>query len=116
MFHFLIFTVITRIVVGGHACRLFTVIPFLPIQSFELFHRAGIHPGKHRDVVPLLIRTFPVEHPRRRDSGEESGRMREYRGRGICCRQNSRNSACSGWHRLGCFAVALGGVRGLLAG
>lgn len=99
------------------------------IQSFELFRLAGIHHEKHKDAVPQLIRTFLAEHPKRRDNGEESGRMREYRGRGICRRQlymlakskggrctySSRNSACSGSHRLGCFAVALDGVRGLLA-
>lgn len=109
---------------------MFTVIPFLPIQSFELFHQAEIHHERRRDVVPQLIRTFLVEHPRRRDNGEESGRKRGYRGRGICRRQldmlaksescrytySSRNSACSGSHRLGCFAVALDDVRGLLAG
>jgi len=65
-------------------CMLYlTVDPFVPVQSFAQFHHRGIHLEMRKCVVLQLIRTFLVEPPKRKDSGEGSGRMRVYRGRGI---------------------------------
>lgn len=60
-----------------------TVDPFVPTQSFGQSHRHGIHHEMRKCVVLQLIRTFLVEPPKRKDSGEGSVRMRVYRGRGI---------------------------------
>lgn len=65
----------------------FRVNPFVQAQSSGPSRLHGNHHGTHRDVVLHLVRTSLLEHPRHRDSGEENGRKRGYRGRGTCRRQ-----------------------------